>query len=30
MQAAQGHAFVVAASHLILRLRHPSHALITA
>ena len=29
-QAEQGHVFVVAASHLIFRLRQPSHALITA
>lgn len=29
MQAAQGHELVVAASHLILRLLQPSHALIT-
>ena len=29
MQAAQGHVFVVAASHLIFLLRQPSHALIT-
>jgi len=29
MQAEQGHVFVVAASHLIFRLRQPSQALIT-
>lgn len=30
MQAAHGQEFVVAASHLILRRRHPSHARMTA